>query len=296
MRVFRARHIHLTNMTKTPVRTRAYQVFSGSAMIPRRLTSSRRPLPDFLIIGAQKCGTASLFAYLTSHPSILRSFKKEVHFFDCNYPRGESWYRAFFPLDTPRMARNGGHLITGEASPYYLFHPHAARRAAETVPDAKLIVLLRDPVRRAFSQYRHRVRAGQEVRSFEEVLEQELERFPSEHARMLEDENYESVFHRHCCYLARGQYVEQLENWSQWFPRESMLIIRSEALFDDTAAVYARALSFLGIVDEHIPSFEVHNRDGSGARIDQRTEGWLRTYFAPYNRALYTWLGENLGW
>jgi hypothetical protein len=288
-------HDDTMNSVKNRARALAYDLYSTGAMIPRRLTSSRRHLPDFLIIGAQKCGTASLFAYLTSHPSILRSFRKEIHYFDRNFHRGEAWYRAFFPMSQPGAGEKAD-AICGEASPYYLFHPHAPQRAAATVPHAKLIVLLRDPVRRAFSQYLHRVRRQHESRTFEAVIEDEIERFPAEHARLLEDPHHQSVFHQHECYLARGRYIEQLQNWSRWFPRESMMIIRSESMFDDPARVFSDLLGFLGVSDDHTPEFAVHNRDGSGARMNVETGAWLRNYFEPYNRALYDWLGVDFGW
>src|SRR5690348_10288383 len=93
-------------------------------------------MPDFLIIGTQRGGTSSLYHYLLGHPQIAAATKKEVHFFDNNFHCGISWYRAQFPA---LVQRDGGEtigrqrIITGEASPYYLFHPHAPARAALVV-------------------------------------------------------------------------------------------------------------------------------------------------------------------
>ena len=120
----------------------------------RSATAPVRTLPDFLIIGAQKCGTSFLYRFLVKHPHVKSAFVKEVHYFDLNFAKGNNWYRSNFPL----QVRNTRTYITGEASPYYLFHPHAARRASMVVPDAKLLILLRNPVDRAHSHYQHQVK------------------------------------------------------------------------------------------------------------------------------------------
>ena len=132
----------------------------------RRLTFHLRPLPRFLIIGAKRCGTTSTYSYLVQHPRIMAAWRKEVHFFDNarKYPRGEPWYRAHFP-----RARPG--LISGEATPEYMFRPDATARMARHVPGARLIALLRNPVDRTVSQYHFRVRRGVERRGLEEALE-----------------------------------------------------------------------------------------------------------------------------
>src|SRR5579863_6754349 len=122
-----------------------------------RAASSRiRLLPDFMIIGTQKGGTTSLYNYLIDHPNISSIFKKEPHFFDFNFYKGVSWYRAHFPslLEKYYSERvHGQKFITGEASPYYLYHPLVPQRIKETMPTAytKFIVLLRNPIDRAYS-------------------------------------------------------------------------------------------------------------------------------------------------
>ncbi|MEJ2557594.1 MAG: sulfotransferase domain-containing protein, partial [Anaerolineae bacterium] len=127
----------------------------------RLITRFMRVLPDFLIIGAQKCGTDSLFRYLGGHPCIKLASSKEAHYFDLKFDKGINWYRSHFPLipykySVKRLRKQD--LITGEATPYYLFHPHAPGRAAAIVPHVKLIVLLRNPADRAYSHYNHEVK------------------------------------------------------------------------------------------------------------------------------------------
>ncbi len=125
--------------------------------IYRRLTSGSRRLPDFIILGAQRAGTSSLYYYLSQHPQILPAVRKELHFFDDHYRRGLGWYRSQFPT---RGARG---TITGEATPYYLSHPHAPARIQRLLPQARLIVLLRNPVERAISHYFFEVSHQREV-------------------------------------------------------------------------------------------------------------------------------------
>ena len=119
--------------------------------------------PNFLIIGAQRCGTTSLYNYLIQHPQIVPSSKKEVHFFDLNFHLGQSWYEKHFP----EVSDN---ILTGEASPYYIFHPLCPKRIFDYDPSVKLIVILRNPIDRAYSHYRHIVRLGHEPLKFEDAL------------------------------------------------------------------------------------------------------------------------------
>ncbi|MFN8451844.1 MAG: sulfotransferase [Anaerolineae bacterium] len=135
----------------------------------RYLTAARRLEPQFAIIGGQKCGTTSLYAYLLQHPRVVSLFK-EVHFFDNNYYKGRRWYRAQFPL---AGAPSEDALITFDASPYYLFHPAAPQRVAALYPDMKLIALLRNPVDRAYSHYSHNRQSTAEKLSFEDAIRAE---------------------------------------------------------------------------------------------------------------------------
>ena len=136
-----------------------------------RATSFGRPLPDFLILGAQKAGTTALYSYLRKHPSIIGPSWKEVSYFDRHYARGPAWYRGNFP----NKLRTRGALV-GEASPSYLFHPLGPRRVRELVPEARLVALLRDPVDRALSHYNHERALGREPLSFEDALAAEDDR------------------------------------------------------------------------------------------------------------------------
>jgi Sulfotransferase domain len=280
-----------------------------AALTWTRATSQRRPMPDYLIIGAQRSGTTSLDSYLRRHPAVVPApLTKEVHYFDRNFHLGEGWYRAHFPTRAAlqRRQRRAGlpHLpLTGEATPYYVFHPHAPQRIARLLPHAKLIVLLRDPVARAWSHYHHEVALGFEPLSFEEAIDAEDDRLGGEHERMLANPGYSSFVHRHHSYLARGRYVEQLPAWQELFPPEQLLVVQSELLFADPDGQFARVQRFLGLPVVSLPDYprrgqHRQGREGSRTRWGPKeaTRRRLADYFAPHNKALYELLDTDFGW
>ncbi|KON30555.1 hypothetical protein AC482_03600 [miscellaneous Crenarchaeota group-15 archaeon DG-45] len=264
----------------------------------RLLTSGMRVLPDFIIIGGQRCGTTSLYNNLVRHPCVAPAFQKEAHFFDVHFGRGISWYRSLFPtVVSKRWAERvrGGGFATGEASPYYIFHPHAPRRIFEALPGVKLIALLRNPVDRAYSHYSARARRGVEALSFGEAVEREGERLRGEEERMLEDEGYYSPSHRLFSYLSRGVYVDQLRRWMDLFPRDQLLVLRSEDFFADPGAELGRVTDFLGLPrweGWEISRFNV----GRYREMDAGVRRRLVEFFEPHNRRLYDLLGVDFDW
>lgn len=258
----------------------------------RLLTSPLRPLPDFVIIGAQKCGTTFLHRILGWHPSVEPASAKELHYFDLNPGKGINWYRAHFPLSSPGRKRE---FITGEASPYYLFHPHAAARMVRTIPNVRLILLLRDPVDRAYSHYQHRVRKGIETLGFEEALEAEERRLDGELEKMMEDKLYNSYNHQHFSYLSRGIYVDQIKEWSSRFGSERMLVLKSEDLFDYPSHTLRRVLEFLGLPGWKPKDFRIRTEERYEP-LNNTTRVRLTEYFEPHNQRLYEYLREDFGW
>ena len=252
------------------------------------VTARARPLPDFLILGAQKAGTTALYAYLRRHPSITGPSWKEVSYFDRHYRRGPAWYRGNFPL------RSGDRMV-GEASPSYLLHPQAPERAAALVPEARLIALVRDPVERAHSHFQHEVALGRETLRFEEALEREEDRLAGELDRMRTDAGYFSHAWWNYTYLARGRYAEQLERWQARFPTERLLVVSNEELGAEPGRTYARVLDFLGATPHELDDYpRVYDRDYPP--MSPEAERRLREYFAEPNRRLYEFLGRDLGW
>ncbi|WP_448561635.1 sulfotransferase domain-containing protein [Trichothermofontia sp.] len=265
--------------------------------------------PDFIIIGVQKGGTTSLYHDLIQHPQIAPALDKEVHFFDLEFQRGWDWYESRFPgvktpvsmadrdrasqIDAPQIDTT--RIITGEASPYYIFHPLVPQRIAQTLPEVKLIVLLRDPVDRAISHYHHAVRWGFEKLAISEAFAQEASRLAGETEKILADPTYHSFNHRHLSYLARGLYANQLEHWFQYFPREQFLILSSETFYRDPENSLATVYQFLDL--PHYPLTEYERIDvGKYPPSDPQLRQQLADYFFPHNQRLMQLLDRHFDW
>lgn len=262
------------------------------------LTSSLRLEPDFLIIGAQRSGTTSLFKTLIQHPLVARPFlRKGVHYFDKRFDHGASWYRGHFPLAAPaRLRRYGrGDPRTGESSPYYMFHPLAAARIARELPEVRLLVLLRDPVERAYSAHSHELARGFETESFERAIELEPGRLDGERDRMLSDPGYESMHWQHNAYLTRGHYVDQLEHLESVLSRDRLLVLDSLTFFTEPAATFDQVCHFLELPPVEGIRFERHNaRSRSG--MDAALRSQLEDHFLPYDERLGQWWGREPSW
>ena len=275
---------------------------SGFAHFKRRLvlklvkrqrgrTADQRVLPDYIIIGAMRCGTTSLHNYLMQHPDVVASYKKEIKFFDSNHFRGEKWYRAHFPLITEM----GPGQITGEGSPYYIFHPLAAERIAALLPQVKLIALLRNPVERSYSHYQMSVRRGRETLSFEEAIAKEPERLAEVKEKIQVDDTFPMFNYKHYSYLTRSIYADQLPVWFEHFPREQIKIIKSEDFYADPPATFGAVTAFLGLPDWELSEYETHN-PGRYSSMKPETRAQLVEYFQPHNQRLYELLDTNYGW
>jgi len=270
----------------------------------RRLTHANF-LPDVLIIGAQKSGTSFLHRQLDRHADIkmARRFQREagrwqlhneIHYFDARYERGLRWYSSHFSLSPwQRCSRRG--ILFGEKTPKYLCDPRVPERVHRELPDAKLIVLLRNPVERAYSHYRMNARNKKLTASFEEVVNAEFMRWEGGARRLLETGQLEACENKVWNnLLARGLYVIQLRRWMQHFPREQFLIIRSEDLFDQPAALYEGVLEFLGVRKQRLTSFSSGKTEHPPMAPELRER--LAGFFKPYNEALYAFLERDLGW
>jgi Sulfotransferase domain len=269
------------------------------------LTAETRGLPDYLIIGTKKGGTTSLINWLIDHPNVARMFPpaqklKSAHYFDINYARGSAWYRSHFPSQrtlASQARRVNGPVTVGEASPYYMFHPAVAQRVLETMPNVKIIALLRDPVSRAYSNYwDRRATHTEDIATFEAAIDAEEERLSSvDEARLLDDPTYYSFHHDNHSYLARGRYLEHLSTWLRLFPSEQLLILKAEAMFTESAAVFAQVQRFLGIPEVGttlLKKYNERNRPPIAPAIRDR----LVDYYRPHNAALYEAIGQDYAW
>lgn len=252
-------------------------------------------LPDFIVIGGQRCGSSFCYRRLLSwHPYVEPAVRKEVHYFDLYFDEGVDWYRSNFP---PPARKEEGRVLTGEASPDYLFHPHVPRRAAEVVPGARLIALLRNPVDRAYSAYYLQTRQGRETLSFEGAIEAEEDRLQGEKDRMLADESYESPNRRYFSYQTMGIYVDQLREWHKFFDRDQVLVLKSEDLYDRTPETLKLIQNFLDL-PEWQPELSALSKDPETrySPMNPATRQRLEDYFEPHNQRLYEYLGVDFGW
>jgi hypothetical protein len=270
------------------------RVGSAVASAERHLTAARRPLPDFLVLGAQRAGTSSLYRNLCEHPQVIAAQRKEIHFFDYQHDRGPGWYRARFPLAVQRNAVGrgvGGPAVTGEASPSYLFHPLVPERVAALLPAAKLVAVLRDPVDRAISAFHHLTARGHEHRPMEQAFAADVDRV----APLLDDPSWNvrsSEFLRFA-YLGRGRYAEQLERWRVQFA--DILVLEAGTISTGPGDGYDRVVAHLGLKPWRPESFaELHR--GSYRAAEERIRRWLAEYFAPHNERLYELLGTEFDW
>lgn len=254
--------------------------------------SAPGPLPDFLILGGQRCGTTSLFHYLRAHPQVRPATGKELQYFTLHHGRGQRWYRGHFPALSPGQ-------VTFEASPYYLFHPSVPARVAAALPEARFVVLLRDPVQRAWSHYRHTRAYGAEPLSFPEALAAEPRRLAAALRHGPDTRRAHAALRNHS-YAARGRYAEQLQRWFAHVPRERIHVVRSEDLYADPAGTYGELLRFLEL-DPFTPAeFGRHTRTGGvrstgldpSAGLDPSVLAELTEHFTPHNARL----AELLGW
>jgi hypothetical protein len=205
-------------------------------------------LPNFFILGAAKAGTTSLYGYLSQHPHVFLPIVKEPEFF-CNelvFEKGIGWFAETHYSGAERFPARG------DATPHYLFYEKAARRIAELLPEShhRFIVVLRNPVERAYSLYWNMVHEGGEDQSFEEALRAEPLR-----AREARDAEHRGMI---CFqYVSSGLYADQLEMYVRHFDRSRFLILLTEDLVDSPLDSARKLFEFLSIqTDVRMDAFE----------------------------------------
>jgi Sulfotransferase domain len=257
-----------------------------------RLPARRERVPiGYLIVGTKRGGSTSLAEWVTRHPSVAPcKTGKGTHYFDTNHQRGQWWFYSRFQPGSDRWK------ITGESSPYYMYHPAAPRRIAATLPDVKLIVVLRDPVERAWSQYKYEVARGYETETFATALDLEASRLEGERERLLSDPSYEGFAFRHHGYLERGHYADQLQLMYGLFPREQILVLQSEQMFADPDGTLDQVWAFLGLEPFVVQRPEARNAGRSHERVDPTNEARLVEYYRPFNERLYEQPGIDFRW
>lgn len=266
--------------------------------------------PNFLIIGAQKCGTTSLHHYLCEHPDLFRSKKKEIEYFsnDKRYKKGKySYYHSHFP-PLNKLPING---VVYEATPEYIYNPKCATRIYDYNPSIKLILLVRNPVDRAFSAWNFYRRMHERITfsnfylrlkeinpsmkkllcteqypSFEELIEKEIEKINNEPKLLLSG------------ILQRGMYAVQINNYLRYFNKNQLLIIDNLELKTRPKMVLDRIADFLGLrpFDWSWHKNERKQVGSYNTLLKSATRSSLSAFFAPHNEMLYHLLDRDFGW
>ncbi|WP_416896474.1 MAG: sulfotransferase domain-containing protein [Minwuia sp.] len=262
-------------------------------------SGASRVLPDFVIVGAQKAGTTSLFHYLQQHPRIATPSSKEVHYFDYNYHRGESWYRAHFQRADEKARQEeelGALVLNFEASPYYMYHPLAIERMKADLPEVKAVAMLRDPVARTYSHYWHEHNKDQDDLSLADAIEREPRRLAGEAEKIRETAGYHSYAHQHFSYVDRSRYGAQVQRLFEVLGRENVCLVKSEAFFTDPAAETERVFEFLGLPRADGIDYAPQNVGSYGDEIPPETVARLKELLAGDYALLRQLAGERFDW
>ncbi|MEG5135740.1 MULTISPECIES: tetratricopeptide repeat protein [unclassified Microcoleus] len=255
---------------------------TGKMPVPQNWNLKPVKVPKFIIIGSQRCGTTSLYTYLAEHPQILTPIKKEMDFFSWHFHRGIDWYLAHFPL-----MPEGEEFVTGEASPSYFDCREAPERFYSACPEAKLIVLLRNPVDRAISHFYRLRELNWEGRSLDRAISDEIERLNQNPEYIIGEEPGN--------YLARGRYIEFIKNWLAFFPPEQLLILKSEDFYGNVGETVQQVLAFLDLPEYQLSEYQNAN-PGVYQRVNESVRELLSDYFKPYNQELEEYLGRRFDW
>ncbi len=256
----------------------------------RRATQQYRQLPSVVIAGAQKAGTTQLFAYLIKHPRLLPGSSKEIDYFSRHADRSVEWYRSRFPLRS-RVAKVNGHVL--EASPSYMSTPAAIPRMHAVLPNARIIVVLRDPVSRAFSGYQHAKTRYRDMRPFEQAVEEELRQSVWRPEFGLALQRGAPKMRTH---VARGYYALQIETILKFYPLHQVLVLDSADLFADTSATCQRVFQFVGVEPCEVKPEKVYNRGYYSEKITPHMAALLREHYRPYDELLAELVGRRFSW
>ena len=258
------------------------------------ITGPIRSLPDFIIIGTVRSGTTSLYYNICQHECVLTAAYDELGFFDSNYHLGLNWYRSLFPTSFSKWAvkQKTQFAITGEDTPFYIWNPLVAKRILKILPNIKLIVLFRNPVDRAYSNYHLAVREGSENLSFEDAIQVELKNLDKINDNIKQDVNKYAIARS---YIAKGFYADQLKIWLELFRFEQLIIISTEDLESNPQKTLDNIYDFLKIPKNHVLIPE-KQKIASYPKIKDETRKFLIDLYKKSNAELFTMIGQTFDW
>ena len=278
----------MNNLVKKIFRTIKYLIIQRNVY---GITSFIRVLPDFFVVGVVRSGTTSLYYYLDQHPCVMKSAYDELGFFDSNFDLGWNWYKSLFPtiMQKKKIEKRNGKFLTFDDTPFYVYNSTVVKRIKRNFPDAKIIVIFRNPIDRAYSNYFLGVNGGKEKRKFDDLIEEEMILINRRNKQVLFDETLSET------YLGRGLYAEQLKVWFSEFPKDSVKIIKSEEFAENTQDIMNDLFQFLDLPEYKISNIEKKNVT-KYPPMKKETREKLEEFFRSHNKELYNMLGKDFGW
>ncbi len=254
------------------------------------INAKNHALPNFIIIGAMKSGTTSLYNYICDHPSVIAAEYDEIGFFDSNYHLGLNWYRSLFPTkkQLKSLEQKEDQGITGEDTPFYFWNEESANRIKEILPNVKLILILRNPINRAYSEYHDKVQSGRTKKSFEQYIQSELE-------NLKKNSPPPSKFNDDDSILLRGIYSKQFENWSRIFSKKQIIVLQSEQLLEKPQKVLNEIYNFLGLTEFNLKN-KFSKKKKKYQDMNSETREILRDFYYPYNEKLFQMIEKRFDW
>tara|TARA_Y100001949_G_scaffold20490_1_gene14584 strand:+ start:617 stop:1630 length:1014 start_codon:yes stop_codon:yes gene_type:complete len=263
-----------------------------------KITSKYRLLPDFLIFGGTRSGAMTLQRYLIKHPTVY--CKRNIHFFEYTITNDVNWYKSHFPTENYKNKTEkkfNQPLRIGEQTGTYMFYPEVPSRVQKTIPNVKLIAVLRNPIDMVFSRYNHMRNQGIEVSPFDEAVNMEIKRMDiieKDEKIKIHNPFFENsmIFN----YIRHGNYAEKLKDWFKHFSREQFLIFTNTELTNDTTKFVKKTFEFLGLEPINNIDYIKHNVGEYPNKMDNSTKKKLEDYFKPFNEELNKLLERNLNW
>jgi hypothetical protein len=258
------------------------------------LTGLIRSLPDFIIIGTARSGSTSLYYNICQHPCVLSASYDELGFFDSNFHLGLNWYRSLFPTLFSKwlVKRKKQFAITGEDTPFYIWSPLVANRILKILPNVKLIILFRNPVDRAYSNYHLGVREGSENLSFEDAIQFELDSLKNFEIESEDDIKKYTISRS---YIVKGFYADQLKIWLKLFKPEQLFITSTEDFQSNTENILNKIYDFLEIPQINLKNLEKH-KVASYSPMNDKTRKILVDLYKIRNEELFKMINKKFDW
>ena len=255
------------------------------------ITAAQRKLPDFLVIGGKRCGTTTLFEFLRQHQMIAEPVIDHMGFFDDNYSIGINYYKSFFPIKTEETAKKLDYDVTTS----YLTSPFVAERVAKEIPNVKIIVLLRNPTSRAWSDYNASQKKDASEEEFQTYIDDELQELEASDFEEKVSKNNYNMSEPFSNFIKKGLYSVYLKKWLKLFPRKNFLFISTESFSNDENKVFKQIFDFLGL-----SNFEIHKLQrmskGNYEKLNPKIKNKLDLFFAPHNDELFKLINEKYDW